>query len=262
MMSSRQRVHVLSMTELEYDILSYLAQSEGPVGSGQLFLSLRDRYGLGQASIGRKLQEMDRAGYTRRLGYKGRVITPQGKKRLKELLQEVLKRANHQHFLECLDVSNLNRLLDVLAVRKVLEKEAARTAAMKATHEDLREIQRALEAQRASIATGDEETASREDAEFHDLVAKASKNEVLRRALRLVAGESGFSAYTSQMRARAGGSLGVDHFEIFERIRARDPAGAEAAMAAHIDSVMQDVVRFWNKEHSDVGACEKGELRG
>ncbi|GJM71764.1 hypothetical protein HMSSN036_39800 [Paenibacillus macerans] len=58
--------------KLEYELLSYLDKQETPVGATTLVLVLDKKFGLSQASIGRKLMEFDTLGYTESVGRKGR----------------------------------------------------------------------------------------------------------------------------------------------------------------------------------------------
>jgi GntR family transcriptional regulator, transcriptional repressor for pyruvate dehydrogenase complex len=126
-------------------------------------------------------------------------------------------------------------------VRALLETHIAGLAAQRATEDDVARI-RALH-DRMTTDAGDVDAAARDDLEFHRLIALATRNE-----LYLVLMDSIGNALIDIRRENLGsGSAPItleQHARVLDRIAAHDPAGARAAMEAHLDGV----ARFW-REH-------------
>ncbi|MFI6599597.1 FadR/GntR family transcriptional regulator [Nonomuraea sp. NPDC050536] len=116
-------------------------------------------------------------------------------------------------------------VLDLLAVRRVLEVEAAGLAAARATDEQLAELAGCLEAMRSAPVEA--------DVRFHETVAAAAGNPVLAALIQALGGRA------LRERVRRGHPAGQagGHEAIYEAIRDRDPSRAAAAMATHIGLV-------------------------
>ena len=127
-------------------------------------------------------------------------------------------------------------------VRALFEVHIAGVAAERATEEDVTRIREVHERMRRTST--DVEAAARDDLEFHRLIARATQND-----LYLLLLDSIGSALIDIRRENLGSGsrpMTLDQHEaILERIAARDPGGARAAMAAHLEGV----ARWW-REHS------------
>ncbi|MHB8158798.1 MAG: FadR/GntR family transcriptional regulator, partial [Desulfocucumaceae bacterium] len=84
------------------------------------------------------------------------------------------------------------------------------------------------------------------DVRFHRLIAAAAKNRVLAAALDLIRHDGQLSPMLEYIRTRVGGRLVVGHGQILKAIMGRDPASAERAMIDHIDSLINDVHKYWS----------------
>jgi len=133
---------------------------------------------------------------------------------------------------------------EVMEARRIIEPEAARLAAERATKADLDALQTALETLRASLAEGKPSVAG--DIQFHLAVARASGNSVISEVMRA------FASYLNQMlwrslrdRAWAHQDLGriylAHHERTLNAIIARDGAEASASMRDHLEHVEQDL---------------------
>ena len=136
---------------LEYEILALLANGEGPVGATSLFIQLGSRLGIGQATIGRKLLEMDYGGLTTKRGYQGRVITDRGRTRLEELFREMSRGGHSGPLTQSLNLRTKEKLLEVLDIRLILESETARLAAQKASPEIIQRMEEILARQAEEV---------------------------------------------------------------------------------------------------------------
>lgn len=234
--------------ELEYLALKAIADSPEPLGSW----GLRD--GLAQAGVkvseataGRILREMDKRGLTERQGFRGRVLTAQGQARLGKLAQERRAFHNQRAFLQALRAHNREQLLEILEARRAIESEVARLAALRATAGLLEQLAQLVNQHQAQVAA--HLTGWQEDASFHRLLAQGAGNRLLLAASELVREEGQLSPVLEYIRGRVGSVMVADHRAILEKVVARDPEGAQQAMARHIDNVIRDVVRFW-EEHA------------
>ncbi len=228
--------------ELERDILNLIAKSPTPIGATTLQLMLQDRYRVKQAWIGRKLKELDHKGLTQKCGFKGRILTDKGRAELARLNYQSRKIRENSAFLKVLTIESGDRLIKVLSARRALERETAYLAAMYRTEEELGLLERALEEQQKVLDAGG--SGAREDIRFHDLISRASKNEVLVHALRVVRHASRLTPIVAWIRKQVGGDLGKEHRQIWQAIRDRDPVAASKAMDIHITNLIQDVQSY------------------
>ena len=75
--------------ELELYILERLENSDDGIGSGNLYLHLRDqKVKASQATVGRVLRLLDHRRLTAKRSNKGRVLTAAGRRHLEELRQD------------------------------------------------------------------------------------------------------------------------------------------------------------------------------
>lgn len=142
----------------------------------------------------------------------------------------------------------LKQLRDLLDVRRILELTAVERAVLRATDEQLEEMDHV----HAGYTGDDDESYDRytdENRRFHYLLAKASGNNEL---AEMVGGLHDRLARFMVMR-RAGKSMELTHQQIIEAIRAQDIEAARQALIndidrAHeaiLDSVMEDESNTW-----------------
>lgn len=129
---------------------------------------------------------------------------------------------------------------EVLEARKLIESETCALAAQRITDEQLDHLQSLLDA----MAEENRQEAVTEDADeqFHCLIAQAAGNSALLATvtwLWQLRNESGLSTHFHQ-RLRAQGSRPIiaDHQRILMALRARDPEASRAAMAGHLQRVI------------------------
>ncbi len=133
---------------------------------------------------------------------------------------------------------------EVLEVRLVLEPEAARLAARRATEEDLEALARILQGLRTTIADG--KPAINYDIQFHLAIARASQNAVIYKIMQLVTDYLNQGLWRS-LRAQAwarkdlGPTYLNQHDRTLEAIRLRDTEAAMASMRAHLRQVQRDL---------------------
>lgn len=140
------------------------------------------------------------------------------------------------------EAGSLDNVRQIFELRSHLEAGAAEIAAVRRTDTDVAEIEKAMALQRAATRDG-----VAEDLAFHFAVARASHNDYFLRVLELL---SGFLAAAMKPSPEEEGNflarkqaVEAEHGPIVEAIRVRDPAGARAAMRAHLESAWRRIER-------------------
>lgn len=230
---------------LDLDLLDVLMAAEQPIGAGTIYGILSSQLATSEASVGRRLRELDRGGCTKRLGRQGRVITEKGRAQLQTLRQFHQRSAKASALIAAMEADTLDRLIEVLEARMLLETEIARWAARRATPEDVQRAREILRRQQAALAGGDAGAA--EDFAFHRLLAEMSGRVVLGHAVDLIREQSQLSPQVALIRQRISTGIAREHMKIIEAIEAGDPGQAARAMTAHIRSIIRDVRRYWKQ---------------
>lgn len=133
-------------------------------------------------------------------------------------------------------------LLEVFEVRRALEVEAARLAAMRRTDADLAELE-ALRRERAEAGRAHElERFVESDVRLHRLIASASHNAMLAELYDDFSAALRDLLYDSVQRAPWAEQVDI-HDALIEAIRAGDPDAAAAATVEVLDALMAEVRR-------------------
>jgi DNA-binding FadR family transcriptional regulator len=128
---------------------------------------------------------------------------------------------------------DLRILDDVVEVRRVLESEMARQAAVNATAGDRAEMNTLLDRLSAEVVTPERHMLT--DLQFHDVIMRASGNRLGRAVVRAIHSEARTSdRYIGYPRRVDCEASDVGHAQIYDRIAAGDPEGAATAMSEHI----------------------------
>ncbi len=124
---------------------------------------------------------------------------------------------------------------ELLDVRKMIEPPLAARAAQHATPDEVAEMENILRRQEEKMRAGD--LAIEEDNDFHYAIALAADNSVVLKVLDVLMDLLRDTRERSlQVEGRPERSM-AGHREILAAIQHQDPAGAEAAMYRHIESV-------------------------
>lgn len=239
---------------VEYELLNLLTEGNTPMGAVTLSLRLKEKnLKVSGATVGRILSEFDYLGLTSKHGFQGRMLTNTGIKRLgeyksKQHLEEVSSR-----LYKSVDAESKDNLIDVLIARRGIERETVRLAAIRATEADFCNLRKVYAKQFKDSASGKVSASS--DVLFHQALAKASKNKVLAAAYDFIWQNGRFSPVMEYIRLSVGGVIAVDHGKILEALLNRDPEEADKRMAAHIDSLLSNVQKYWDHAFS-------GEAKG
>jgi GntR family transcriptional regulator, transcriptional repressor for pyruvate dehydrogenase complex len=136
------------------------------------------------------------------------------------------------------------RLLDLLDVRRALEVHIAALAAANAGRAAVYVMESALTAMR-DVADEGPDAIHDADIRFHEGLAAASGNQMLSFLIEAMEGPLHASRMRSLRGHLARGGTVEDvieqHARILDRVRARDPDGAAAAMSDHLEQTARDL---------------------
>ena len=228
--------------QLEYDILAEIMKSNGPVGASLLALTIDSS----QATIGRKLNELENRQYLVKLSNKGRTITEQGRAYFHQLEDEITKAKQFKQLLAESTNFSPRGLLDILHVRRILERETTVLAAGKVTKAGIADLEKILAEQEAKVEQGF--LGDEEDLEFHRKMAHFSGNGVLEQLLTIVLTQRGAYSGFSYIRNIRSSATVIDHKMILQAIRTGDTDRAGDLMVAHIDNIINDVSTYFHNK--------------
>lgn len=138
---------------------------------------------------------------------------------------------------------NEGLLDEVLEMRRLLEVEAAGLAATRRTDEELAGLQEAIDGMERTIS--DPDAFTRVDVDFHDRILAASRNRLLRGALRPVVDVLKMGRLLTNRNAihREGGAYESQrgHEDIHEAIKESDDEVAREAMRGHVRRFERDI---------------------
>ena len=234
------------LDEREIVVLDCIRDSVEPIGSWYLVERLEERnVSISSASIGRVLHRLETLGYVGKEKSKGRIILPSG--------SEALRRAKMRQAIdvhkECLDRMINSKVLEdyvmVLEARSAIERTTARLAAENITESEILKIESILQEQELRAARG--ESISEIDIEFHKGVAHASRNTVLVSLYAIISTMGQQTKLFEYLRSRVESPYRISHRQIFEAIRAHDPDEAERRMLRHMECLIDEVTKYWDK---------------
>ena len=238
----------LQSRNVEYMLLRIIDRQTEPVGAGFLadILQGEQDAATSEATIGRYLRKFEKQGYLKSEKYegrsRGRVITEQGRARVRELAAE---RRQTRAVLDTLEI--ISNGLDehfhhVLATRAIIEPEVAALAARNATEEDIAAIRTIVEAAEALRQKGQSMAAT--DAPFHIAVARASGNPVLEAVMRMIRTDRDYSPEIESIINASSLNNPSDHMSIYQAIARHDADQAREIMGSHIRNLMEKARRY------------------
>ncbi len=228
-------------------LLKFIGESDDPVGSGTACLALCNaNQKVSEATAGRLLRQLDERGFTEKKGFRGRVLTDAGREYLHALTNEEKRLLFSQQLAEIVSSRSKDELLEILVARKAIEREIARLAAQRITDEQLNDIKRTVS---QYLSTENNKDAG--DVAFHNALADAAGNRVLKAALDLIRQDGQLSPVLVYIREQVQSKIFTDHFKIYQAVASRNPDAAEQAMVEHIENVLADVQKYWEHAHDE-----------
>lgn len=126
-------------------------------------------------------------------------------------------------------------------IREALERPLARLAAEKITPELVSLLEREIALQRTFAGLGDDQSFLGSDDRFHALIARAAGFESIWDDVREAKFHMDRVRRLSLLSQERMFALVGEHEEIFDRLKARDPDGAEASIKRHLLSVVLEL---------------------
>jgi DNA-binding FadR family transcriptional regulator len=231
----------------DLEILSIIQNSVEPIGSWAL-VGLLEEKGLlySTATIGRILHQLEQQGYLEKKGYQGRIITKKGENAI-VLASKIKEMEGYKEKLD--DILNSDRLhhfLMVLEARKTIERETTRLAALNITKKEIKAL-KAIESKRVAAHKQLWRHPS-DDREFHHLIAKASRNQILIIFSQILSVLSQKTELFDYMRTKTDTPYYIGHRKVIAALEEKNPDKAEKGMIEHIDRLIEDVSK-WGREH-------------
>lgn len=231
--------------DIEFFILEALSTSSVAIGAGSIKAFLGKK-GIvrSEAGIGRNLRELQEKGFVRKEGYQGHVLTRKGEEYLASLLESRARSQVARALVSRITSDEASLMDEILHARRAIETEAAALAAERATEEQLDGLRRNIKKQKRLLEAG--MSNAELDRQFHSMILEASGNRLLSSMYRLIGMNADLAKFFEEVRIRHGSRLGVDHFEVFEAIAARNSKEAADNMARHIDHTIEDAKEYFN----------------
>lgn len=239
---------------VEYVLLQTIAESNGPIGAGFLADMLQDAPvpAMSEATIGRYLRKFEKQGLLKSEKYdgrsRGRVITEEGKVRIKELA------AAHRQARAVLDTMEVfqsgysEHLRNILLTREIIEPEVAALAAQNAKEENIQAIHAIVEESAELTRRG--ESMACTDAPFHIEIARASGNPVLEAVMKMLRTDRDYSPELESIINASSLNNPSDHRSIYEAIAAHDADRARSIMKQHIHNLIVKTNTFEKKQNA------------
>ena len=225
---------------MELIALSLLAESSEPIGSPRLVTVLRaEGIDIAEATAGRYLRSMDERGLTTRVGRQGRLITEPGRQRLQQVQLVDRLAMQSTQLVRILSESDAAQLADVLKLRRAVEGEAARLAAVRATDQERLQLCAIADLHAHHVAI--DEDGKLDALNFHLAVATAAHCPIVRATVELLIEPSNDPVMqlldVLTLEAGAQHAFAHEHGAVANAIARHDPDAAETAMRAHLDAL-------------------------
>nr|WP_238387395.1 FCD domain-containing protein [Psychrilyobacter piezotolerans] len=216
-----------------------LEKHKKPTGASLIKRELKNlKINISEATIGRILFDLDNIGFTLKDGYRGRVITDKGKLYLNNLQRKKDRREKGELFLSALNIQEIDRLLEALEARKVIESQMAKFAAAKSNIQTKKDFKRIIESHEKMVKNL---TEYEYNIPFHKYIATLAGNKILELMLQMVVEDTRFTPALKKIEKNLGMKTIEEHKNIAHAIIEKNPEAAEKAMADHIDSLIVKV---------------------
>lgn len=227
MLENLNRITIQNPVEL---IISQIRDliSTGAVKPGEKLppeRKLAEHLGVSRSQVREAINKLQFYGIVKVQPQSGTVVTGIGIVALEGLISDLLK-------IENVDFRSL------VDTRILLEKEAARLAAIHRSKDDLVELSKALNLYEEKI--NQNETAIEEDLLFHIKIAEASKNSVLKSLMMIITPDIVKSFIKLKVCDENNNRKTIEeHRKILDTIANQEPASAVYAMDLHLEDISQ-----------------------
>jgi DNA-binding GntR family transcriptional regulator len=157
----------------------------------------------------------------------------------KEGLLEVLPRAGYR--VRQIDWQEVE---EVVEIRKEIEALAARWAAERIEPEEIEALKANLAQSRTMIKQGDLELFPELDAQFHEIISRASRSSRLVKLIQSLRSDMLRYRVRSLYRKDISSLALAGHRRIFECLAGRDPKGVQSAVHKHLDDAKENIRHY------------------
>jgi GntR family transcriptional repressor for pyruvate dehydrogenase complex len=234
-------MRVTENDDIVYLVLKSIEESAEPIGAGTIRRAILPQASLSMATVGIILRNLQERELVVREGFRGHLLTPKGKEFLETYRHRQKKACLADRIFDYLTGNDRQRLADILEARRAIETEAARLAAMRAEEADLLRLSRNVEEQKRASSGRQRATLDRE---FHGALLDAARNALLAtlfdfsEQVTSASDRDPVDVFLWKVREKIGSELVEDHAKILRAVSQGDAAGAERAMAEHMDRVL------------------------
>ena len=242
----------------ELRILEIIDEAAEPVGSWYVVDKLEDEgIHVSSATVGRCLNHLEKQGYLKKHGIKGRTITPEGKYIVSHTYKTQSLETHKKKLDTLINSKVLNKFLMVLEARKAIEITSVRLAAQHITDEELEKLDTILNEQQRLYEQ--KKSAAHTDIEFHQTIAMASRNEALHSLYMMLAMMGQQSELCEELLQRLHVPYMGSHRAIYDALKERTPDKAEQSMKDHLNRLRRDVDTYWHEftEHNTITISEE-----
>jgi len=226
--------------DLIYEVLSYLQNNGSAAGAGSVQLYLTGRgFSVSEATAGRILRKLETSGLVEKNRNKGRELSDEGLKRLRELDDIKWQYRWTEKFMDTIASLKKDKLIQLLEACRPVEIGIARLAAARATQKDIDKIAANVEQMEKCAKEG--KFPAELDTEFHCLLAAASGNPVLMSVIVLLRKKQENALGIAAIRAKVGAASCEDHRKILGALKWHDPEIAALAMKTHLNNLVDSL---------------------
>lgn len=227
---------------IKYMMLRQIRKRPNGLGAWELPAMLsKEGIEISTATVGRYLKDLDNDSLTRKVGNRGRVLTEEGEKRLTQLELDVESSFIHKSVKDAVSGSEYQDLMDIYAVRVVVELEAVKLCCRKATEEDLKKIEEYVTEYEAQVEKGNDFTDVSLD--FHVLIAQGTHNHIMEKLLAMLIFEQKKIEYNLEylVTRSCGKRFSEQHRSIFKSICQKNETEAVRLMKEHFDDIVNSM---------------------
>lgn len=233
-------------------VLEIIGASSVPRGARYIARELHEAgYTISEPTVSRLLTRLDEAGMTISEGVKGRVLTVRGRTLLTEILRN---RSRGEELSGALDIQHIDQLLDLLRARRGIEREVILLAVERATEEDLKDLEDALDEHDQMIS--DEAYEGYVANKFHKILVRCTGSALFEALSSVVLYEAldaldPLLLVVTSLRGTVSDAPD-EHRALLEALRARDARKAQDLLDEHLTRLISEVEDF--KQNDSDGA--------
>lgn len=240
-------------TDVDTAVLQALDGARGPLGAREIRHALVSAgYQLSEATVSRRLRELDDARLTVPVDRKGRLLTDEGRR----VLRSRLRGLEHTDLLNRVgDVRTGSDVLHLLRARRVVEPEAVHGGAGRIDSDVLARLRAAVDGHERAL--GDDDRIPRALVlDFHRTVTSFTANPLIAAMARIALDPSldhVEAALDVILQARHTGHESVaEHAAIVDALATGDADAAAAAMRAHLDRLIDEATAFMDQHDASL----------